>query len=583
MALTYLLSAEPKYGEAVKSHLLHLCGWELSGGLSVEDPKFDEVGLRLARALPQAYDWCYDLFTPEERIRMENWMAELAGNFLSRMKKRDFLFYSGESHDGRVPGYLMEFAIVLAERPEARDWMEYAMTSALTVWPHWAGADGGWAEGVDYALQYNERFITPLQSLLTSTGYNLWEKPFFRKFPYFLTYCISPVGEMTPFGDSENQPASSRADKLSSMLTYYSHINDDPGLKWWVDNLSEAMDEVPRDELSAIRSLLVPPTLEAVKPSSLPPDRAFLGVGWTAFHSDITDPENDLMLLFKSSPFGPASHSHADQNSFVIMKGGKALAIPAGERYPQHGSPFHTKYTRLAEAHNTLLFNGMGQESKNAQANGKIIDFKSLPHIGYAAGDAQKAYGTSVKKFVRHILLIRPSLILVVDEVETNEPGSIDWLLHSKEKFDMNEEEQQLSVDRMDENMKVSLMSKEGFDFSQSNEWPIDPKEGYPMVDTESPENQWHFKGKLTQSGTKTIIAALMHVGSGTEISGLNNVMEAKANTINISAVFEGGDKAEISLNMDTEGQPTGNPLIKVIYLPGEGEQEELIIDNSFQ
>ena len=119
MALTYMLNGDKEYGEAVKSHLLHLCDWELDGALSVQDPKFDEVGLRLARALPQAYDWTYDLYTPEESLRMENWMAALADSFLYRMKKRDFMYYSGESHDGRVPGYLMEFAIVLADRPEA--------------------------------------------------------------------------------------------------------------------------------------------------------------------------------------------------------------------------------------------------------------------------------------------------------------------------------------------------------------------------------------------------------------------------------------------------------------------------------
>ncbi|MFC2080932.1 DUF4962 domain-containing protein [Bacteroidota bacterium] len=586
MALTYLLNGETKYGEAVKAHLLHLCDWELDGALSVQDPKFDEVGLRLARALPQAYDWTHDLFTAEERLRMENWMAALADNFLARMNKRDFLFYSGESHDGRVPGYLMEFAIVLADRPEAATWMDYGMKAALTVWPHWAGSDGGWAEGVDYALQYNERFITPLQSVWTATGYNLWQKPFFRKFPYFLTYCISPIGELTPFGDSENQPASNRADKLKSMLLYYSHVNGDAGLRWWVDELSagaaEAVetDEAPVDELSAVRSLLVPDTIQPVMPSSLPPDRAFHGVGWTAFHTDLSNPENDLMLLFKSSAFGPASHSHADQNSFAIMKGGKALAIPAGERYPQHGSPFHTKYSRLTEAHNTLLFNGMGQKDKDAQANGRIIDFRSLPHIGYAAGEAHNAYGPPVRKFVRHSLLIRPSIILVVDEVETDEPASIDWLLHSKEKFNISEEVQRLSANRTGEIMQIDLLSQEGFEFSQSDEWPVDPKEGYPMVKTESPEKQWHFKGRLRQQVTKTVIAALMSIDTGIGNSHLNTIRQKDGKEIKISAIFEGGDTAEILVNLDTDLPGAESQLIKITYTPKEGDMEKLIIQS---
>jgi hypothetical protein len=581
MALTYLLDGDMKYGLAVKSHLLHLCSWSLDGSMSVQDPKFDEVGLRLARALPQAYDWTHDLFAPAERVRMENWMAALADSFLVRMKTRDFLYYSGESHDGRVPGYLMEFAIVLAEHPEAVAWMDYAMKAALTVWPHWAGSDGGWAEGVDYALQYNERFITPIQSVLTGTGYDLWQKPFFRKFPYFLTYCISPVGEITPFGDSEDQPASRRADKLESMLLYYAHINKDAGLRWWADLLSENTAGVPEEIHSAVRMLLTPDTIKPASPAGLSPDRAFMGIGWAAFHSDLASPENDLMLLFKSSPFGPVSHSHADQNSFAIMKGGKGLAIPAGERYPQHGSPFHTKYTRLTEAHNALLINGKGQIDKDARANGRIIDFKSLPHIGYAAGEAHLAYGPTVKKYTRHALLIRPSLILIIDEVETAEPAAITWLMHGKDKFLLDVEKQQIIASRGNESMKIMLWAEAGFAFSQSDEWPVDPKEGYPMVQTESPENQWHFYGRHLGQGNGTVIAALMSAEGSAGYPGMDTVKKDSGKKIKISSTLEGGGRVDILLNPGTRMKSKNKTLARVRYRPQEGKKEKLIIHRS--
>ena len=120
MALTYLISEDKKYGEAVKSHLLHLCSWSLDGSLQVQNGGLDELGLTLARALPQAYDWTYDLFTAEERMRMENWMVALADSFLFRMESRDdFLNYPSGSHAGRLPAYFMEFALVLADRHEA--------------------------------------------------------------------------------------------------------------------------------------------------------------------------------------------------------------------------------------------------------------------------------------------------------------------------------------------------------------------------------------------------------------------------------------------------------------------------------
>ena len=590
MALTYLLTRDNQYGAAVKKHLLHLTDWGMDGIMDVQSPKFDEVGLRLARALPQAYDWCYDIFSKDEKIKMENWLASLADKFLERMKKRDFLNTSGESHDGRVPGYLLEFAIALAERPEAIAWMDYGMKAVLTVFPHWAGADGGWAEGVDYALQYNDRFITPLQSVKVSTGYDLWKKPFFRKFPYFLVYCISPKGEITPFGDSEDQSVSgTKADKLSSMLLFYSLLNNDSSLRWWSDLLdarsgkTEADDDEKEpeiDELSAIRTMLVSDDVEPRKPELLPLDRAFFGIGWAALHTDITDPENDLMVLFKSSPFGPVSHSHVDQNTFAIMKGGKALAMPAGQRYPQHGSPFHTRYTRLTVAHNSLLINGQGQIDKKGQANGRLVDFKSTKNIGYALGEAKNAYGKPVETQLRHIVLIRPSLILVVDEIRTSEPVSIDWLMHGKEKFELNEAEQTFTSYRDEYCMNVNLISPEGVNFTQTDAWPIDPKEGYEMVKTESPVNQWHLIAKLKGRSTHTSIAAIMSVGAKAKMPGLN-INSNVNNTIVIDADFEEAGQARIIVNLSFDKSTGSEDLITIDFISKIGGKENLIVKKS--
>ena len=41
-------------------------------------------------------------------------------------------------------------------------------------------------------------------------------------------------------------------------------------------------------------------------------------------HGDIENPESDLMVAFRSSPYGGVSHGHASQNDFMVMKGGRA-------------------------------------------------------------------------------------------------------------------------------------------------------------------------------------------------------------------------------------------------------------------
>jgi len=501
MALMYTLTGEKKYGNAAKMHILNLLDWDLGGVTSVQDPRFDEIGLKLARTAALGYDWCYDLFSQEERRAVEEMLIARGNLLLERMQRRDFLNTPGESHDGRVPGYLVEFAIALAERPEVEAWMDYGMKSILTVFPHWGGKDGGWGEGVNYALSYNDRFITPLQSVYMSTGYDLWQKPFFRKFPYFLIYCISPKAEDTPFGDMEHLCILDRGDKLRAMLLFFALRNQDPVMRWWVDLFAKEQDS-SLEGLTIANSLILADTVVPAPPKSIPPDRAFEGIGWAALHSDLTKPDKDLMVLFKSSPYGSVSHSHLDQNSFAILKGGSSLAMPAGARYPQHGSPFHTEYTRLTVAHNALLINGKGQIDRDEKASGVLTKFETMPHIGYAAGEAQNCYGKPVTRYVRHMVLVRPWLVLVVDDVEASEPVQVEWLMHAKERLDLNEKEQTFVSHRDDAFMKVHLLTPGGFYFHQDDAWPVDPKQGYPTVTTKPPAKQWHFNAQRRQRST---------------------------------------------------------------------------------
>ncbi|UCH09450.1 MAG: DUF4962 domain-containing protein, partial [Fidelibacterota bacterium] len=512
LALMYLLTGEKRYGEAAKAHLLNLLDWDSDGIASLES-SFDEIGLRIDRTIAQAYDWLYDLLTEEERAAVKGMLIVHGNNMLARLRERDFLNFAAYSHDGRLPGYLVEFSIALAEEPVAREWMEYALQTLMTVFPHWAGKDGGWAEGISYSLSYNDRFITPLQSLYMATGLDLWQRPFFRKFRYFLMYNTAPGGEILPFGDGEQKEPGDWQESMVSILNFHAVRYNDPVLRGWLNSFS--LDDSNPDRLDAMLRLILPDTLIPVPPTELPLDRAFWGIGWAAMHTDLANPAEDLMVLFKSSPYGAVSHSHADQNSFLIMKGGKTLAMPGGIRYPQHGSPFHEEYTQQSIAHNVLLINGKGQINRDETANGELVRFESLPHVGYVAGQARKCYGEPVESYIRHVALIRPSLILVVDDIETKKPVKIDWLMHAREKLILDEEAQQFISPRHDEAMTARLFAVEPLNFSQTDAWPVEPKKDYPMVTAPEPARQWHFTARAKGRKKRWRNAAVMTVGDG--------------------------------------------------------------------
>ena len=571
LALMYLLSGEEKYGQAAKKHLLNLLDWELDGVASLEQ-NFDEIGLRIARTAAQAYDWLFEILTDDERDTVKQMLLARGDQMLERLIRRDFLFKSAYSHDGRLPGYLVEFSLVLAEEERAKIWMDFAMRALLTVFPHWGGKDGGWAEGINYVLSYNDRFITPLQSLYVATGYDLWKKSYFRKMRHFLMYCVAPLGEITPFGDSEHLSVTNRAGDVYSILQFHALRYEDPIVRWWMEFLDNDKENTQR--LGVMHRILLPDELPPETPTMLAPDRAFFGVGWAALHSNIIDPERDLMCLFKSSPYGAVSHSHADQNSFAIMKGGKALANPSGARYPQHQSPFHFQYTNLTIAHNAILINGQGQIDRDAAAHGRLVDFQSTPHIGYVAGDAQKCYGDLIDYYVRHLILIRPSVILIVDDLAGPAPFEVDWLLHSREKIILNNERQEMVCQRHDEIMHTQLIAPKGFDFALTNEWPIDPKQDYPMVTAPPPASEWHFTASTRNKAQRHRIAAIMRVKE----DGIypECAIEVQNDVINLQGNFADDTWSGV-INLNNAGDPK-TPLLEIIYQPSAGAREEIVV-----
>ena len=259
LALMYQLSGEKKYGLAAKAHLLNVLDWEIDGVASLVE-SFDEIGLRIARTAAQGYDWLYDILTADEREAVRQMLLARGDQMLARLERRDFLNYSAYSHDGRLPGYLLEFSIVLAEEERAQVWMNYAMRALLTVFPHWGGMDGGWAEGVNYVLSYNERFITPLQSLYKATGYDLWKKSYFRNMRYFLLYCTSPLGEITPFGDGEHTSIKNRAGDIYSILMFHALQYKDSETRWWIEQLDKDKENSAR--FGAMHQIILEDNLE---------------------------------------------------------------------------------------------------------------------------------------------------------------------------------------------------------------------------------------------------------------------------------------------------------------------------------
>jgi len=387
----------------------------------------------------------------------------------------------------------------------------------------------------------------------------------------FFMYNISPRSEIMPWGDSEHGAVSRRSSGVRSLLQFHALRYNDPALRWWVDLLQTR--DGKKASLAALPGLILPDTVEPQQPMDLPPDAAFNGVGWAVLHSDLTRPDDDLMVMFKSSPYGPVSHSHADQNSFAIMKGGHALALPGGERWPTHGSPFHTQYAQQTVAHNAILVDGHGQINRDATANGRLTKFVTQPHFGYVCGDARAAYGKRLKRCRRHVLLVRPWLLCVVDDLDAPEPAEFQWLVHAREELDLREDAQTFVSHRGGAAMRVHLVTPGGFAFSQTNEWPMSPKTGFPKVRKKEPAKQWHFTAAARERAAKRRIAAIMVVGSEGSIPKCD-VAVSRAGRVEVRGKLPAGEAiVRIDLSVGRAGQ---SPILDLRLRPKSGAVETL-------
>jgi hypothetical protein len=506
LAVAYLLSGKERYGVAAKKLLLEIESWGAEGPMSVLSRFGDEPGLSMARHGHRAYDWLYDLFDETERKRARQMTIARARQVFERLQKADYLASPAESHNGRLIAYLAEYAIVLkGEATEAPEWLDYSLRALMTFYPHWGDADGGWAEGVSYALSYNTLYLPAIESLRVAAGVDLYQRPFFRNARRFFLYCSTPRGEMQPFGDGAER--SGVGAQGAALMQHHGRRFGDAAAVWWAKETHEKAGG--GDPLIA---MLTEDTVAPAPPAELPAAAVFHGIGWAALHSALDRPQEDTFVLFKSSPFGSVSHSHADQNSFCILKGGKALAIPSGYYGPAYGMPHHANWTRQTKANNSILVNGDGQPARDPEAAGRISDFRHLETLTYVCGDASVAYGGKLTRFVRHVMFLRPGIIAMLDEIEAPEPAEFSWLLHSLEKIQVDAVDRTVVCARDKASLTVRLDSDAGLLFRQTSAFATAYNEGNPPEYRQEVPDQWHFTARTERRTAKTRIAALMVV-----------------------------------------------------------------------
>lgn len=543
-AVAYRLTGERKYLDNAKRWLNAIAHWDVNGPTARSYN--DESAFRVTTALAWGYDWLYDELTQEERTAVHD--ALLArGRELFHYVKEDIRIHIKmlDSHGVRslsmtlVPAALALFG----EEEEAREWLDYTIEYFFCLFTPWGGEDGGWAEGPAY-WQTGVSFFTEAISLVKkATGVDVFARPFFQNTGNFIlnTYCqdtrFMAFGDMSDLGDYPGL----KAGFTMRILSAATRNPNAPQYAWYYDKAkirgkgTEGMFynygwwNFDFDEL--FFRLLYENPVAARAPEAGVSLTWFRDVGWATLHKDMADEEKHLAFYFKSSPYGSVSHSHGDQNAFVLHAFGEPLAIQSGY-YIGFWSSMHLNWRRETKSKNAITIGGVGQfaqlrkttkaEEMNGSAKsqyeqliaakGCIEACEQRDGVVYMRGDATPAFAKTVPSLLsnkRHVLFVAESFFVIVDEIRLSAPETIDYRLHALYPFETGENAARIR------GQKAGMLALFGADVTMTQS---DVFDGVDPSEYEGLPTQYHLCATTRKAACEhTFVSVIYPYALGTE------------------------------------------------------------------
>jgi hypothetical protein len=512
LGFLYQLTQDKRYGELAVRILMEAARWDPKG--STGYLYNDEAGMPFNYLFSRTYTFVHDLLTEDQRQQCRAVMR-IRGAEMYHHLCPDHLWHPYKSHQNRAWHLLGEVAVAFhGEIPESDDWLWFSMNVFENVYPVWNDSDGGWHEGLAYWRSYMERFSWWADVMKSALGIDAYRMPFFSQIGYYPMYVQPPGLTMGGFGDQTTQLKSSGNTRLLSVLARQAQ---NPYWQWYVDaHGADAGEE--RDYIGFVRAANYPP-VKAKPPTGLPSSRVFHGAGQAFLHSNLASAKDDVELMFKSSPMGTQSHGYDSQNAFMLFAFGEPIFISSGQR-DIYGSDHHANWMWETKSVNSITVDGKGQIKHSPAGRGKITAFSTSDQFDFLQGEAGTAYDPPLKRFTRSILFVKPELIVMFDQLESEKPHTFQWLLHSPNV--MTIDEQQIRAGNKTAACRVDLLWPGQLKITQTDKFDHPPRERIQLT-------QFHVTAATTQPAARQQFVSIFRPHRSGEVpSGDFQIDEAK-------------------------------------------------------
>lgn len=495
---------------------------------------FDIRSVYIGHALSAVYDWTYDVLTKRQRDRIRGALMEKV--ILPVRKNYQYLWDANAFACNHCQLFCSGIGVtslaLLTENPELVDVVAEAYNRMNRVYQE-LGIDGGWQEGPKYwayGMNNSIYFLDALNNVTDGT-YNLFAHPKIKNNPAtFYLYGID-----TEFGDVASGPGGT-----TYQLNKLTEASGDPLCAWYRNTYfgdGKTMFDIlwPRSNVQPIE-----PTVKS---------KHFRSIDWVIMQSAFNDPEK-VSIACKAGMNDDPHHGHLDVGQFIIKWRDQFYIKDVGKAYPYDEKYFDNvrfDYPQVSSAgHNLVFVNGEKQicakykdQPWREGVGGKVLEFRTSDSRDYALMDPTNAYEKHhVKNWRRHIILEKPVITLVLDEISAEKGDEIETRFHTACESDLHD---QIALLRGEKGAMALIPITQ-------NEYAFrDGKHAFLPVKKDA-RFQWipYFGTVTTAQQKKTIIATLI-----LPVESL-----ADAQRIRESVQFQQSKDGSISLSFTDRNEP---------------------------
>ena len=520
LAQAYLLTANEIYARAGIKWIEAVAHWDPEGVTKVSD--FSDS--QLLNAMAVGYDSFNHLLTANQKNVLLIAIAARGAHFYDKWVN----FLEAKMLSNHVWQHILEqfFQVALAVKddlPVADDWLGFIYEIWQARTPIIGHKDGAWSNGISYFRMNTLTMLSITSYLKDITGLDFRQDEFYRNNPEWMIYAWPPGEVADGFANDAyklghpDYPRNTYDPVFSAYAELNARITGNPYAAWYVDRRREVLGLEPTDDQS-LRWFFLQKDFRQSRPNppasfNLPQSRLFPEVGVVYMNSDLGNAAHNLRLAFKSSPYGSYSHTHAEHNCFNLFYGGQPLFSNTGYR-PANGDPHYLADFKHTRGHNGILIDDLGQPY-GSEAYGWIPRFLNGDQLSYAVGDATNAYSATddgdvkegenpnrnhldagLKKFRRHILMLRPQTVVIYDELETEQPAKFTFMLQNRDALVLDQKKQVLGWNHYGR-ATAKLFASTDLKHTLTDQFAVSPENWRGKIDEDGDlieyKNHWHY------------------------------------------------------------------------------------------